>query len=283
MKLQSIPAVALGVTALLMVAISCTEDQSGLRIDDRIISISEDVDDEILTDEILDEVMADLEKYDFLKSSEECPVRTIEIPEEGKYPKVVTKDFGEGCYKNEWSKMRSGKIIVTIKGPWRREGSVRKITFEDYMHGNTLVEGEKRIECMGETEEGYIWHKIQGKLKLTREKEGETVTIIRKVEKNRYLISGMYDREVPNEWLIDGKVSVEKSNGISYKVEIAQPLYRIEGCRWYQDGLKLIEYGDDLIQVDYGFVGDQESTCDSWIERWINNEDAEQIDLSIRD
>jgi hypothetical protein len=251
--------------------------------DEKLIALTNDVEDEILLEEILDEVMEDLEKYEFLKSSGECPVKTIEKPEEGKYPKIVTKDFGDGCYKNEWAKMRSGKIIITINGPWRKEGSVREITFEDYMHGKTLVEGEKRIECMGRTDEGFIWHKVEGVLNLTREKEDETVTIIRKVEKERYLINPEKEKDIPKEWLIEGEVKVEKSNGVSYEKKIVEPLHRIQGCRWFQDGLKQIEVGEDLIQIDYGFVGDEDSDCDSWILRWVNEEEAEEIDLSVKE
>jgi len=244
-------------------------------------NLIEEADDDILIEEILDEVLEDLEKYDFLKSADVCPVRTIELPEEGRYPRIVTKDFGEGCYKDPSGKLRSGKIIITIMGPWRREGSVRKIAFENYRHGNALVEGSKRIECMGETDTG-LWHKIEGQLTITREKEEETMVVKRKIEKDRFLINASAENGVPKEWLIEGKVKVEKSNGLSYKVSIAEPLYRIEGCRWYQNGVKQIEAGDNLIRIDYGYAGPEDSLCDSWIQRWVNDEEPELINLFDR-
>jgi hypothetical protein len=89
---------------------------------------------------------------------------------------------------------------------------IRIVTFENYVHGNALVEGEKEIMSMGQTEEGYYWHKIKGEIVLTREKDGEQLIIKRKVEKDRYLINGYKDADTPKEGRIEGKVRVKKSN-----------------------------------------------------------------------
>jgi hypothetical protein len=283
MKRNTFALAAVLFAALFLVFISCSKEEPGIINVVKEVSITQDADDDLLIEEILDEVMEDLEEYDFLKSAEVCPVRTIEVPEEGRYPRIVTKDFGEGCYKEPDGKMRSGKIIITIVGPWRKEGSVREIAFDNYKCGNALVEGNKRIECLGETEEGFIKYKIEGNLTLTRETEGEEPLVVtRKIEKKHYLINGLDDKDVPKEWLIEGKVKVEKSNGVSYKISIAEPLHRIQGCSWYQAGLKQIESGENLIRIDYSYVGPGESACDSWIQRWINEEEPELIDLSVK-
>jgi hypothetical protein len=277
---RNILAIAIAVFAVLVLfVISCSKEQPEVINVAQDLTVLQEAEDDMIIEEILDEVLEDLEKYDFLKSADVCPVKTIEVPEEGRYPKVVTKDFGDGCYKDPNGKLRSGKIIITIMGPWRKVGSVREITFEDYKHGNALVEGSKRIECMGETEMG-LWHKVKGKLKLTREKEEGPMVVKRKIEKDRYLINANAEKDVPKEWLIEGEVKVEKSNGVSYVVSIAEPLYRIQGCRWYQNGLKQIQSGENLIQVDYGYVGPEDGLCDSWVQRWVNEEEPELIDLS---
>ena len=155
MKRNTLAIAAVLFAALFLVIISCSKDQPEVINVVQDITVIQEADDALLIEEILDEVMEDLERYDFLKSADVCPVRTIEMPEEGRYPKIVTKDFGDGCYKDPDGKLRSGKIIITIMGPWRKEGSVREIAFENYKHGNALVEGNKRIECMGETEEAF--------------------------------------------------------------------------------------------------------------------------------
>jgi len=262
-----------------LLTISCSKEHAPDIKESQLSVLMEDADDALILEQILDEVMMDLERYEYLKSSDVCPVRTIETPEEGNYPKIVTRDFGKGCAMHESGKIRSGKIIITIRGPWCKEGSVRKITFKNYKHGNTLIEGSKKIVCMGKTDEGYIWHTIAGNIILTRERNGEKFVIFRHLAKDRYMINGFNDREVPNEWLIEGEVKVEKSNGVSYKVIITEPLYRIQKCRWFQSGIKQIESGENTILLDYGYVGAEDSACDSWMLRTVNEEEGEAIDL----
>jgi hypothetical protein len=282
MKQNNLIHSAFCLVALTLLTISCSKENT-LDINESELSVlMEDADDALILEEILDEVMVDLEQYEYLKSSEVCPVITIKTPEEGNYPKIVTKDFGEGCAVRESGIIRSGKIIISIRGPWCRDGSIRIITFENYMHGNTLIEGSKKIECMGKTDEGYIWHTIAGRLKLSREKDGEKLVIERQIAKDRYMINGFNDREVPNEWLIEGKVKVETSNGVIYKVIISEPLYRIQGCRWFQSGIKQIESGDNLILLDYGYVGNEDSACDNWMLRTVNDEEDKAINLRTK-
>lgn len=279
MKRNKLMLTASCLVALTLLTHSCSKENApDVRVNQMSV-LMEDADDALILEQILDEVMSDLERYEYLKSSDVCPVRTIETPGEGKYPKIVTKDFGEGCAVHESGKIRSGKIIITIRGPWCKEGSVRKITFENYKHGNTLIEGSKKIICMGKTDEGHIWHTIAGNIILTREKNGEKLVIFRHLAKDRYMINGFSDPEVPNEWLIEGEVKVEKSNGVSYKVIISEPLYRIQKCWWFQSGIKQIESGENLILLDYGYVGDEDSACDSWMLRTVNDEEGEAIDL----
>ncbi|MCP4310036.1 MAG: hypothetical protein GY790_02120 [Bacteroidetes bacterium] len=280
MKRNNLIHSAFCLVALTLLTISCSKENIPEINESKLSVLLEDADDALILEEILDEVMEDLERYEYFKSSDVCPVKTIETPGEAVYPKIVTKDYGSGCSEYESGIIRSGKIIITIKGPWRQEGSIRTITFENYMHGNTLIEGSKKIECMGLSDEGYIWHTIKGKLVLSRERDGEKLVIERHVTKDRYLIDGFNDREVPNQWLIEGKVKVEKSNGVSYKVIISEPLYRIQGCRWFQSGIKRIETVNNLIFLDYGYVGDEDSACDSWILRTVNEEEDEAIDLN---
>lgn len=58
-----------------------------------------------------------------------------------------------------------------------------------------------------------LWHKVVGKLTLTRDKKEGPLVIIRKATKDRYLINASAEKGVPNEWLIEGKAKVEQSNG----------------------------------------------------------------------
>ena len=73
-----------------------------------------------------------------------CPVITTEKIKEGQeWPRRVTVDFGEGCTKNE--KLISGKMIIVKTGPWMQPGSVREVTFKNFVMDNVKIEGDKRI------------------------------------------------------------------------------------------------------------------------------------------
>jgi hypothetical protein len=85
----------------------------------------------------------------YLKSGEivetaTCPVITAEKIKEGQeWPRRVTIDFGEGCTKNE--KLMSGKMVIVKTGPWMQPGSVREVTFTNFVMDNVKIEGDKRI------------------------------------------------------------------------------------------------------------------------------------------
>ena len=85
----------------------------------------------------------------YLKSGEvvetaTCPVITAEKIKEGQeWPRRVTVDFGEGCTKNE--KLISGKMVMVKTGPWMQPGSVREVTFKNFVMDNVKIEGDKRI------------------------------------------------------------------------------------------------------------------------------------------
>jgi len=106
------------------------------------------------------------------------------------------------------------------------------------------------------------------------------------------MLVGWGNPDVPKEWLVDGHVKVSKSNGLSYMVNIHEPLYRIQGCRWAQSGIKVIHFNagnegnkptekEDYkhkVSIDYSYA-ESEEACDSYVLRWVNNEEPEVINL----
>lgn len=241
-----------------------------------------------IIEEILDEVLMDLEQYDFLKSESVCPEVTVVKPDTGKYPKVITRDFGEGC-ENKWGVVQSGKIIITLYGPWLEEGTVRIVEFEDYTRRGVGVDGKKKIVCQGLNEDGLYVHTIRGEVEMNR---ADTLLIKREIHKSRTLLTGWGDPDTPKEWFIEGHVNVSKSNGIDYIVNIPQPLYRIQGCRWPQAGIKVLHFNVETpetkpnnigdykhkVSIDYSY-DESDDACDSWVLRWINDEEPEAVNL----
>jgi hypothetical protein len=243
-----------------------------------------DVKEDLIVEEILDEVIADLEEYDFLKSESTCPVKTIEKPEDTKYPKVITKDYGEGCITDN-GKERSGKIIITVSGPWLQKGTKRTVSFENYTHRGIAVSGGKEIICKGLNEDNLYMHTINGDLTLVRP---DGIVVEREIHKKRILLTEKRS-DGPRQWLVDGYVKVSRSNGIAFKMEITTPLHRIQGCRWFQSGIKVLHFKasenldfnhDHKVRIDYSYsLPESTDACDSYVRRWVDDEEAEVRNL----
>ncbi len=238
----------------------------------------------LIIEEILDEILIDFEEIDFLKSTSTCPVITKERPGDSRYPLIITKDFGEGCVTDRGTE-KSGKIIIVVDGPWLAEGTKRVISFENYTHRGIAISGEQVIFSRGMNEDGFYVHVIKGNILLERP---DGVVVKREIHKRRTRIAGVGDAEILNEWLIEGYVEVSKSNGKKYVMNVKEPLHRIQGCRWYQSGIKVIHYiveqSEDrryeyTVSIDYSYT-ESDDACDSFVLKWKNDNEAEVVDLS---
>ncbi len=285
---------AFAITGLFSCSTEPTQEPVVNEIDNMVTLVNKEIKDEVIIEEIIDDVLYDLEQFDFLKSATTCPVVTVEKPEDARFPKVITRDFGDGCV-TDLGVEKSGKVIVTVYGPWLKEGSRRTVEFEDYTHRGTAVSGKKVIICEGMNEDGYYVHSIRGKLSLVRE---DGIEISRELTRSRTMLAGFGEPGVPKEWLMEGKTKVVKSNGREYVMNIREPLYRIEGCRWAQSGVKVIRFNIDeeeaaadasagetpeykhKVVIDYGYVGEEDSACDSFVLRKVDDKEAEVVDLS---
>jgi hypothetical protein len=256
------------------------------------VVIIEEVNEDII-EEIIDEVLFDLEQFDFKKSESTCPVITIETPEDARFPKIITRDFGDGCV-NESGVEKSGKVIVTLLGPWLKEGSKRIVEFEDYTHRGTAVSGRKVIVCEGLNADSLFVHSIRGSIQLVRD---DSLVVTRELNKSRTMLAGFGEPGVPNEWLLEGTTKVVRSDGREYLMNIRAPLHRIQGCRWAQSGVKVIRFnleeeegasanseGEEAkynhkVVIDYSYVGPEDSSCDSFVLRKVDDQEEEVVDL----
>jgi hypothetical protein len=254
--------------------------------------IIEEVNEEII-EEIIDDVLFDIEQFEFRKSESICPVITIETPEETRFPKIITRDFGDGCF-NEWGVEKSGKVIVTLFGPWLKEGSKRIVEFVDYTHRGTAVSGSKVIVCEGLNDDSLFVHSIRGNIQLVRD---DTLLVSRELNKYRTMLAGFREPGVPKEWLLEGTTRVVRSDGKEYVMKIREPLYRIQGCRWPQSGVKVIRLnlpedettmevseGEEFefnhkVVIDYSYLGPENSSCDSFVLRKVDDQEEEVVDL----
>ena len=255
--------------------------------------VNKEVKDEVIIEEIIDDVLFDLEQFDFKKSESTCPLVTIETPDNARFPKAITRDFGDGCV-NEWGVEKSGKVIVTLYGPWLKEGSRRVIEFKNYIHRGTAVSGRKVIVCEGMNADSLFVHSIRGTIQLEKE---DSLLVTREMNKFRTMLAGFNKPGVPREWLLEGTTKVVRSDGRAYRMNTREPLYRIQGCRWAQSGVKVIRFNLDeeketavnaegeeakynhKVVIDYSYTGPEESRCDSFVLRTVDDQEEEVVDL----
>jgi len=242
--------------------------------------------EEVFAEDIMEDILAesydilfDAFEFGILKSDGEydgpqCRLRTVERPEDEKWPKVVTLDFGDGC-EDEDGNIRSGKIIVTITGNLREEGSVRTLTFEDYYVNGNKVEGEKTMTNTGR-EDGFIVFSIElAKSKIIRK---DSVVIERDALKTRTWIVGEETPEGRDDvFLINGTVNRTNKDGLLITKTINN-LMRARNCRFPLSGTVEIstEEYQPLAVIDYG-----DGECDKFAtvtigegdetESWIIN------------
>jgi len=267
--------------ALTAVMVSCSKDRTAPAFDQDAAL------EEIFVEDVMDDVFAEIFSELFgisglgFKSAEtsaghNCRTRTVEMPEEGNFPRIVTLEFNGKC--KDWAgNVRSGKIIITVYGPYKTEGSVREVTFEDYFINGNQVEGTKTVTTVGRNLDGNLVVSISfPDAKITRK---DDIVIERSVEKTREWIAGEDTPEVrqDNEFLINGVVTRLNKDDVLI-TRVLTDIHRAVNCRWPLSGTVEITGDDDrpAAVLDYG-----EGKCDKWATITIGDE-VWRIDLKNR-
>ena len=271
--------------SVLVTLISCKKDTS--QLDQNTINLADDeaVSEAVFEDLFnsvdnatiaLDEVMKNGDyKSDFLVTEDKCPVVSVENPETGIWPKVITIDYGSGC-TGFYNHTRSGKIIVEVTGPRRLEGSRRRVTFDNYYFNGIKVEGVKVFENLGANENQNFVISVtltNGRLVLP---DGKTIE--RTVDHKREWIAGFM---TPNLWddecLVTGSATGKNAEDITYVRTISTPLHWKRVCEFIVSGIIEIERkGEEAFNLDYG---DGECDNKALVSR---GEESKEIELRHR-
>ena len=206
-----------------------------------------------------------------------CPTVLVDRPEDEKYPKVVTFDFGTENCEDRFGRIKRGKVIVTVTGPHWVEGSERTVEFEDFYVNDNSVTGSKKHKNEGKNEEGQ-WY-FSTTIDVTHETT-EGISWTRKVDRIRTMVAGDDTR---NPWddafTISGTSSGSSSEGYSVTREITTPLYRERVCRFPLSGtVEIIRTKDGVSKTVWLDHGDGE-TCDN--KATVTNEEGEVKEISL--
>lgn len=200
----------------------------------------------------LDDAMKDGDsKSASLIIDDSCPAVTVEHPETGVWPKVITIDYGTGC-KGFYDNTRAGKIIIEVTGPRREEGSKRTVTFDKYYFNGIKVEGVKIFENLGlNSSQNFIISVTLtgGKLVLP-----DGTTMERSVDHQREWVAGFLTRNIwDDECLVTGSANGKNAEGVSYVRTISSALHWKRVCAFIVSGVIEIEReGTEPFRLDYG-------------------------------
>ncbi|MDC0584417.1 hypothetical protein OAO55_01670 [Bacteroidales bacterium] len=252
----------------------------------------QDLQEELISEEILNDVLIDILGDLSLKSGsiDSCPIRTVEKLSENRFPRKITRDFGEGC--EHFGKLKTGKIITTLNAPYYEEKAVHKVEFEAYTINGIAIDGHKQIQYLGTNEDEQPQFRIMSNIFLIRP---NGIEVHRVEHKERILIAGFDTKNdaSDNENMITGSSSVTKSNGVHYKMEIIEPMHWANSCKWALAGvkeIKIFKTEKDLkadngaeksgsknyvsLTLDFG-----DGNCDNILTYMIEGEEAIEVEL----
>lgn len=201
-----------------------------------------------------------------INSNVTCPVITIDHPDSVTWPKTVTIDFGSSnCYS--WGSVpHRGKIIATFSGPYRMQGTVITINFDEYYRNDNKIEGTKTVTNAGTNGSGQMYWNVQvvnGKITRT-----DNTYMTWNSTRTRTWIQG---QNTVGDWSDDaynitGSATGTSFTGNAFSAAITNALLIEWGCRWIKSGtIEITPSGLKTRSIDFG-----SGTCDDQATVTIN-------------
>jgi hypothetical protein len=199
-----------------------------------------------------------------------CMTRTVERPEDARYPKVVTISYDSTCTSGMHNTVKSGTIMITLTGHPSEAGSQRIVTFQNFSVNGYMIEGTKTITFNG----GRQWTCVLENGKITTP-DGKVFT--RNAEHTRTQVAGMDTEERSDDaFEITGWAEGKTAEGYDYRKEINEPLNVSRECVWITKGIIETTIGEVVFTIDFG-----DGTCDDMAIKTINGE-SEEIKLEMK-
>ena len=276
---------AISVVTGILVVISCSRSDLLLsEIDDQFIQAEKEAVLEAVLEKVDIQIEKDitmLEKYNYnpsLKKSEEigpCNAEiTVETPENKKFPKTITLDFGEGCTDAEGN-FRAGQIIVHITGPYWEKNTVRNSKLSDYIYNDLKISGNRHAINKGKNDEGYYVFEVKNSEKISTT-EGQLIVERDWTRVRTYNRGSDLKTNSDDEVWITGSAQVKRADKELVK-EITVPLYRPFTCQHFQSGIITTFINkEEVSQLNYGtYIAGE---CDN-LASWTNGVDTKTITL----
>lgn len=181
----------------------------------------------------------------------ECATVSVDYPDGGTYPRVITIDYGEENCQVRPNLYKRGKIIITLTDSIINVGAQRLVTFDSFYINDNLVSGSRSLSNMGENEDSYITFDIDNDISIgdwTRQTTGSKIWI-----------EGFETMEfADNVFLLTGSSSSTRPGGLVIDRTIIEDLRVDRSCGYITEGIVSIQRGDEVSSIDFG-----DGSCDN--------------------
>ncbi len=196
---------------------------------------------------------------------------TLETPDTG-YSRRITIDFGtSGIYCK--GRTRKGKIFVDVSGNFLDSGTVRRVTFENYIVDGYQIKGERLVTNQGTDANGYLTYDVSVKGTIIVQSNNDSITWTANRTRKRVAGGSTPWYVWDDQYEISGGSSGVTRTGATFTKTIITPLLiDIAGnsCSdisrtFVKEGIIDIDVeGNPTVTVDYG------TGCDTKVTITVN-------------
>lgn len=167
-------------------------------------------------------------------------------------PRVIIIDFGTDECSGADGKVRKGRIMVTYTGRYRDEGTIITITPQNYTVDGFLIVGTKTIINEGTNPNGQPYFSIVATATITAPNAAYTTTW--NSTRTRTWTEGYNTATLLDDvYQITGLATGTNRNGISYAVQITEPLVAKITCPWLVSGVVTVNPANGTTRtMDFG-------------------------------
>lgn len=181
----------------------------------------------------------------------DCATISIEFPEGGDFPRVITIDYGEENCQIRPNLTKRGKVIVTLSDSMSTVNSQRIISFDSFYINDNLVTGERVLTTLGMNEDGYFVFDIANDFSIG---DWSRVTNGSKTFIEGFETPGYQD----NVFLIDGSSTTTRATGLVINRTITESLRVDRSCGYITEGTVSITWNEEAASIDFG-----DGSCDN--------------------
>jgi hypothetical protein len=154
----------------------------------------------------------------------------------------ITIDFGDSC-RSRNGVLRSGKIIITHTGPYRRPGTVIHTVSENYFVNGNKVDIDRTVTNEGPNDAGHPVFTVESSRTITFP-DGSTAS--GSSSKTRIWIAGFMTPIFGDDvYKVTGTGSHTSRNGIVHEYTTITPLIRKISCHQFVSGeVRMVRISD---------------------------------------